>query len=54
MDFVLIKKFQESIQLSDAHPFDQINVLCQHGISLASKRGRNYFPYASFPRGVSE
>src|SRR6266404_5560308 len=54
MDFVLIKKLQEPIELSDAHPLDQIDMLCEDGIGLVSKRGRNYFFYTSFSRRISK
>ena len=43
MNFVFVKEFQEPIQLSDAHPFDQINMLREPWIGLASECGRNYF-----------
>ena len=54
MNFVFIKKFQEPIQLSDAHPFDQINMLRERWIGLVSECGCNYFFYTSFPCCVSE
>jgi len=54
MNFVFVKEFQEPIQLSDAHPFDQIYMLREHWIGLACKCGRNYFLYARFSRRISE
>src|SRR6266498_400303 len=54
MNLVFVKKFQQSIQLSDAHPFDQINILREGRIGLASECGRNYFSYASFLRRISK
>jgi hypothetical protein len=54
MNFVFVKEFQEPIQLSDAHPFDQINMLREIWIGLASECGCNYSVYASFSRCVSE
>jgi hypothetical protein len=40
--------------LSDAHPFDQIKMLREHWIGLASECSCNYFFYASFSCCVSE
>jgi hypothetical protein len=54
MNFVFAKKFQEPIQLSNAHPFDQINALREDGIGLTSERGRDYFLNAGFSRFVGE
>jgi hypothetical protein len=54
VDFVLAKKLQEPIQLSDAHPLDYIDVLREDRIGLAGECGRNYFLYASFSRCVRE
>jgi hypothetical protein len=54
MDFVLIKKLQEPIELSDAHPLDQIDMLREDGIGLVSKRGRNDFFYTGFSRCISK
>src|SRR2546429_376220 len=50
MDFVLVKKLQEPIELSDAHPFDQIDMLRENGIGLATKCSRYDFFYTSFSR----
>ena len=54
MDFVLIKNFQEPIELSDAHPFDQIDMLRENGIGLATKCSRYDFFYTSFSRRLSK
>ena len=54
MNVVLAKKFQEPVELSDAHPFDQINMLREDRIGFAGECSRNYFLYASFPRSVSK
>src|SRR5205823_9921414 len=54
MNVVLAKKFQQPVELSDAHPFDQINMLREDRIGFAGECSRNYFLYASFPRSVSK
>src|SRR5260370_35560520 len=54
MDFVLIKELQEPIELSDAHPLDQVDALRDSWIGLVSKRGRNDFFYTSFSRRISK
>ena len=54
MDFVLVKKLQEPIELSDAHPFDQIDMLRENGIGLATKCSRYDFFYTSFSRRIGK
>ena len=54
MNILRAKKFQEPVQLSDAHPFEQINMLLQSWISLAGECCRNYFFHTRFSRTCSE
>jgi hypothetical protein len=50
MNVVRTKKFQEPIQLADAHPVDQIHMLLQRWIGLTRECDSNYLFNASFPR----
>ncbi len=50
MDVVRAKKFQEPIQLADAHPIDQIHMLRQGWIGFTSERRRDDFLNASLSR----
>ena len=53
MNFVLIKKLQQSIELPDTHPLNQINMLREDWIGLASKCGCNCRFYTGISRRVS-
>ena len=54
MDFLVAKKFQESTQLSDAHPINQIDMLRECWFGFAGKCGRDDFFYASISRRIGE
>ncbi len=52
MNIVVAKKFQEPAQLSDAQPFDNIDMLLECGIGFVRKSGGDNFFYAAFARGA--
>ena len=54
MNFVFAKKFQESSQLSDAQPFNDIDKFIDRRIGFVSECSRDDRFYASFSRGGGE
>ena len=50
MNLLFAEKFQEPIQLANAHPFEQIHMSREGWIGLARKRGRDDFLNASLSR----
>jgi len=54
MNFVLAKKFEQSPQLSDPQPLNNIDMLRNRRIGFVGERGRDDFFYASFVSGGSQ
>src|SRR6184192_3699384 len=54
MNFVLAKKFEQSPQLSDPQPLNNIDMLRNRRIGFVGERGRDDFLYASFVSGGSQ
>ena len=50
MNVVRTEKFQEPIQLANAHPFEQIHMSREGWIGLARERDRDDFLNASLSR----
>jgi hypothetical protein len=48
VNVVRTKKCQQSVKLSDAHPFEHINMLLKNWIGLAGECGRTYFFHTRF------
>src|ERR1700736_851089 len=54
MNFVFPKKLQQSAQLSDAQPLNNIDMLRNRGIGFVSERGSDDFLYSCFARSGTE
>ena len=54
MNVLCREKFQKAIKLSDAHPFEQINMLLEHRIGLTDESSRDYSFDATVSRCVCE
>ena len=50
MDVVLAEKFQESAELSDAEPFDNVGVVANYWIGFVGESSDDNFFHASFAR----
>jgi len=53
-DLLLLKEFQQPTQLTNAHPFDKIDMLFKRSIGFARKSRRGNFLYAGFVRRISQ
>src|SRR4029077_14023504 len=53
-DLLVSEKRQESFQLPDAEPFDQIDMLYERRIRFICERCSDNLFHAGLPRGVSE
>ena len=54
MNLLVAEKFQQSAQLSDAHPLDEIDMRSDRRIGFAGKCGGDDFLYAGFTRRIGE
>ena len=53
-DFLFLKEFQQPIQLTNAHPFDEIDVLSERWIGFTGERRGDDFLDAGFVRRISQ
>ena len=53
-DLLLLEEFQQPTQLTNAHPFDKIDMLFKRVIGFARKSCGDNFLYAGFVRRISQ
>ena len=53
-DFLFLKEFQQPIQLANAHPFDEIDMLIKGWIRFVGERRSDNSFYTGFARRVGQ